>query len=255
MIKLIMTLTAALVSMVVFSQASENRTVGSFNKLKASTQVQVFYTVSDRIKVEVSCEDQQKLAYVKTEVKGSTLEIYIDSNNRKSKKDKENYMHFKNVQVLVSGPNLQSIKASASASVHIKNQMQAQQLSLEVGSSADIIGNFKGDSLTIQASSSGDVKAQVDFKNLSVDASSSADVQLEGNAQTLIVEASSSADCLLRQLKAQNAEVLASSSADVTVQATASLHIKASSSADVVYYGTPAKTSFDKNSSGSITHK
>lgn len=255
MIKLIMTLTAALVSMVVFSQASENRTVGSFNKLKASTQVHVVYTVSDEIKIQVSCEDQEKLAYVKTEVKGGTLEIFIDSFMGKNKKEQGNHLHFKNVQVQVSGPNLQSIKASASADITVKNTLQAQQLTLEVGSSGSISGNFKGDSLTVKASSSGDVKAQVEVQNLSIDASSSADVQLEGAAHTLNVEASSSADCLLRNLKAKSAEVLASSSADVTVNASESLSISASSSADVVYYGSPAKTNFDKNSSGSITHK
>lgn len=254
MIKFIMTLTAALVSMLVFSQAAENRNVAAFSKLKASTQVQVFYTVSDKVKVEVSTEKSEQLAYVKTQVKGETLEIYIDSSVGKNKKSKGNYLHFKNVKVWVSGPNLQSVQAGASASVEVKNEMEAQQLTLDVGSSGDISGHFKGDSLTIKASSSGNVKAQVDFKNLAVDASSSADVQLEGNAQTLVVDASSSADCLLRNLKAQSAEVSASSSANVTVQATASLQIKASSSADVIYYGTPVKTSFDKNSSGSITH-
>ncbi len=255
MIKLIMTLTAALVSWAVFAQATENRTVGSFNKLKASTQVHVFYTVSDEIKVQVFCEDQEKLAYVKTDVKGGTLEIYIDSFIGKNKKRHGNHLHFKDVQVQVSGPNLQSIKTSASADVTVKNEMKAQQLTLDVGSSGSISGNFQGDSLTIKASSSGDVKAKVDFQNLSVDASSSADVQIEGEAQTLHVEASSSADCLLRQIKAKNAEVLASSSANVTVQASESLSISASSSADVVYYGTPARTNFDKSSSGSITHK
>lgn len=255
MIKLIMTLTAALVSMVVFSQATENRNVAAFSKVKASTQVQVFYTVSDEIQVQVFCEDQEKLAYVKTDVKGGTLEIYIDSFIGKNKKGRGNHLHFKDVQVQVSGPNLQSIKASASANVTVKNEMKAQQLTLDVGSSGNISGSFRVDSITVKASSSGDVKAQIEAKNISVDASSSADVQLNGTAQNLTVEASSSADCLLRHLKVQNAEVLASSSADVTVQASESLSISASSSADVVYYGTPAKTNFDKSSSGSITHK
>ena len=185
MLKGIITATAILGSCVGFSQVSETRTVSDFSKLKASTSVQVFYTVSNVKSVKVETDDNEKLKFIKTEVENGTLQVFVDSgngNNKGSKKGNRtvNGMRFKTLNVYVSGPSLSSVKASSSADIKIENLNSANQVDVAVSSSGSVSGKFNCSEIRIDASSSGDLKAQIDAKSVEVETSSSSDVNLSG---------------------------------------------------------------------------
>lgn len=260
MSKIIATTAAVLMSLISFSQVSENRTVNDFSKLKASNGIEVSYTVSGSKSVKVETDDNEKLAMIKTEVEGEMLKIYVDTGDRNykgSKKGKRNIngVRFNVLRVTVSGPGLKAVKASSSADVKIQNLNNADNIAVEVSSSGSISGKFSCGSMSIDASSSADFNGSIDAKTVAVEVSSSGEAILNGKTDDLKVKVSSSGTCNAKGLVAETVEVKASSSADASVFATKSLDAKASSSADINYYGNPAQVIADKSSSGSVNKK
>ncbi len=253
MLKSIITSITVLSSWAVFSQASENRTVSDFSKLKSSAGVKVFYTVSETRSVKVEAEDNEKLKFIKTQVDNGTLNVFVDSGN--GKKGNWKGVRVKTANIFVSGPSLSSVKASSSSRIKIENLNTASQVDIAVSSSAGISGKFSCAEISIDASSSGDFKGEVDAKSVQIEASSSSDVNLKGKTEWLKVDASSSASCDANKLFAADANVTASSSSDVDLYVSNSLNAKATSSADITYLGNPSKVVVDKSSSGSVTKK
>lgn len=247
------------------AQVSENRTVGNFSKLKASAGIEVFYTISDKISITVETDDAEKMQFIKTEVVGETLEVFVERTNtnlEKSKKKKNkryrnwiNGIEFNILKVTVFGPNLTDIKASSSAKIQLQNVNTSANLDIKVSSSGKITGTFETKNAVIEASSSSGFGANINATTIDIKASSSADVVLKGKATKIFVKASSSSDCKLKNLEVEQATIEASSSAAVAITVTNSLEAKASSSASVSFYGNPANVSKEVSSSGSVTKK
>ena len=247
------------------AQVSENRTVGNFSKLKASAGIEVFYTISDKISITVETDDAEKMQFIKTEVVGETLEVFVERTNtnlEKSKKKKNkryrnwiNGIEFNILKVTVSGPNLTDIKASSSAKIQLQNVNTSANLDIKVSSSGKITGTFETKNAVIEASSSGGFGANISAEMIDMKASSSAGVELRGKAKKLFVKASSSSDCRLKNLEVEQVTIEASSSAAVAITVTNSLEAKASSSASVSFYGNPANVSKEVSSSGSVSKR
>lgn len=201
MSKVITTAAAVLMSFIAFSQVSENRTVGHFSKLKASNGIQVFYMVSNTTSLRVETDNNEKFQYIKTEVEGETLNVYVDTGreNYKSSKNRKgrniNGVNFQILKVYISGKALNAIKASSSADIKIENLNAADKIAIAVSSSGGISGKFEANTIAIDASSSGDLDGAVNAKKIDVETSSSADVNLSGKTDKLTVKSSSSSSC------------------------------------------------------------
>jgi hypothetical protein len=260
--KLITTVTLFLTIITAFSQVSENRTVSNFSKLKASQGIQIFYTIADNISLKVETDDNEKLKFIKTEVEGETLNIFVETENATKSKSRSyngtninGGVSFTILKVYVTGKALSSIKSSSSAKVKIQNLNKSESLEIVANSSGSVSGSFDCSDFKAEVSSSGDLKGNVNANSIDVKVSSSGDVTLDGKATSLEVKASSSGDCNLKGLTVENAVVKAGSSANVTVTVSKSLDATASSSADVNYFGNPSQVNTEKNSSGSINKR
>jgi anti-sigma28 factor (negative regulator of flagellin synthesis) len=259
MSKVIATATAFLISLIAFSQVSENRTVADFSKLKAATSIQVSYTVSETKSVKVETDDQEKLQFIKTEVENGTLKVFVDAGEGKykgsNKGNRVNGIRFKTLKVTISGPSLTAFKASSSADIEIENLNTSDDLEIAASSSGSVSGKFKANAVSVDVSSSADFKGSLDAKTVTVEVSSSGDAIINGKTDGLQVKVSSSGTCNAKELVAETVEVKASSSADATVFASKSIDAKASSSADISYYGNPSQVIADKSSSGSVNKR
>lgn len=241
------------------AQITESREVADFSKLKVSQSIEVFYTISNTKSLKIEADLKENLAFVKTEVENGTLKVFIDNSGnsagKKSKKRWNNNISYKYIKVTISGPHLSEIKASSSASVKIVNANKSQYLDIAVSSSGSISGNFTCENATIVASSSGTFEGELEARNTSMEASSSGTVELKGSATHLDCKASSSGECNLKDFKVENATVSGSSSATVAVHVSKALTAKASSSADIIYFGNPANVTKEASSSGSVSKK
>lgn len=255
--------TTLLVTGFLTAQVSENREVADFSKLKVSSSAQVYYTVSNTKSVKVETNLQDNLQYIKTEVENGTLKIFTDKSwtkeqlKKMKKRDRRNVngtysFDFEVLKIIVSGPNLEEIKASSSSFVKIKNLNKSDNLLIDVSSSGTIMGTFDSNELKVNASSSGQLLANANAKKAIIQVSSAGTVKLEGTAVDLMVNASSSGSCNLKEFKVENANVTATSSASLVVNTSKSIDAKAATSGSISFYGNPATVSKEESSSGSV---
>ncbi|RZK12438.1 MAG: DUF2807 domain-containing protein [Flavobacterium sp.] len=264
MTRIILFTTVLLCSLLTNAQVSENRTVGEFSKIKVSQGIELIYTQSAAQGVKVETDDNEKMSYVKTEIEGSTLRVYLNTENApkaKKKRKRKNYSNSHNnidfdvLKVYVSNALVDDFKASSSGSIFIKNSMDVKNITIDCSSSGSFAGTVKCKIATIEASSSANVNANITADLVDVKVSSSADVELSGTTEKIIIKTSSSSDCKAKNLIAKNAVVEANSSSDADVHASERLTASASSSASITYFGNPTNVDKSESSSGSVTKR
>jgi len=213
------------------AQDSETRDLSSFKGVSASASVDVTLVKGNRNEAEITVKNVE-LDDVVTEINNGILKVGMDGKGKKWSWGKNK-------------------RRKVAVTVTYTDDLEY----LSVSSSADLICDdvISGDYLEIKASSSGDMSVSVDVEELEATVSSSADIEIDGSADEASITASSSADFLGKRLDVNNAEVSASSSADIEISVANSLEARASSSADITYYGNPELHKVKKSSSGAVT--
>ena len=216
--------------------------VGSFNAISTSSSVDVIYTQSSGGQdVEIYAPDNL-VDYIDVRVEGGVLKVGFKSprNNFSI-----NGKHKKEVRV--SAPAVNSLKASSSGDIIIKNGLKTSgKVTVKASSSGDVTGStISCGDFAATANSSGDVSVKnLNDAAVSADASSSGDVILAGICENASYRASSSGDVKAKGMKAGKVTASASSSGDVECYVTGSLTAKASSSGEVAYKGNPKDIDF-----------
>jgi hypothetical protein len=202
----------------------KERTVNTFNGVKASSDIDVYLKQGDDQNVTVEA-DENLHEYILTEVREGVLHVYSEVNIRNAEK-KRVYVVMKDIK------------------------------SLRTSSAGDIVGQspIKTDELVIGASSAGGVKIDVTANNIEVNISSSGDVTISGEAESLNADLSSAGDLDASELKVKKADISASSAGDARVYVTEKLTARASSAGDITYKGDPRYIDAHSSSAGSI-HK
>ena len=233
--------------------------VENFEGIQTSTSIDVVYTqTTGETEVAIYAPDNL-MEYVKVETTGDMLKIYFES-KKKGKGLNINGKH--ETKVYVSAPAVNTLLASSSGDIYMKNGLQYPgNVKIEASSSGDIKGaTIVCEALNAQASSSGDIDlAKVECTSFKAEASSAGDVSIEAlKAETVSAEASSSGDVSLKgvchsatfeassagdieadELKAEKVVAKASSAGDVTCYASESLDVSISSAGEVGYKGKP----------------
>lgn len=200
------------------------RQVKSFSGIKCSEGINVYLTQEDNIKVTVETyENLQDI--IKTEVKDGVLIIYSD-NSFSTKKSPNVHVSFKDIIFL---------KASS-------------------GSDIENIGTLNLDKIKIIASSGSDISLNIKSNKIIANVSSGADIKLIGSANFIKITASSGADFKGKEFTAKNCKAYASSSADITLVVTDRIIARASSSADIKYFGNAIAEKINTSSGGSISN-
>lgn len=213
------------------SDKTENRNVSNFNAVKVSTGIDLYITMGTTESVKIVADDDI-IDELITEVKDGTLKIYMKQSNNWFNWNTGNQTR----KAYVTVKELQAIDASSGSDVKSENTL-------------------KGEDLKVKASSGSDVVLDVYYKNLWLDTSSGSDAKISGKTKTLEAEASSGSDIKAQELESKICKVSVSSGSDATVNVTDELYAKASSGADVRYYGNPQVKDIDESSGGDVSHK
>ena len=211
--------------------------------------------VAQSIKAEVVKADEEKV--VVTAPADILDDVLVENNNGQL------YIHFKpnlnisarNVAVKIFAKDFSSIKASSSASIIIKDQFTQDKTDIQVSSSASIKGNLEANDLSIAVSSSGTYSGTVWAVNLDTQVSSSGDVIISGKTKNAKMKSSSSGTLNAKNVVAENADVSASSSGDISLSVSNQLDASASSSGDINIYrkGNLNVISQKESSGGSVS--
>lgn len=219
------------VATMTFAQDSEVRSLESFNGISVSSSIDAEIRHGSTNEVEVFVQNVE-LHEVETKISGGVLKLGM-----RKKSWSSGLMKKKKVRVVVTYTDqLEYLSAGSSSDMVVKDVVKTDELEIKVSSSADM-------------------DVEVDTDDLEVSVSSSADLNISGYATNGYIKASSSSDFNGDDLEIEHADISASSSADVTVGVSKSIEAKASSSADIVYYGNPSQRDVSKSSSGTIRGK
>lgn len=213
-------------------QRTELRLEGvAFNQIETGTAVRVFLVPDSRNYLEVIGTDEE-IRFTQTKHKGDEIEIYLRNPEDRGRgiSDYDGY-----VVVHYSGV-IDEIEAHSASSV----SNDGYRLSVR--------------KLSVDASSAANIDLEIECDDLEVDVSSAANITLAGYAKKTEVDASSAASVNLEELDVDFAEVEASTSANVVVNAK-SLELEASTGASIRYKGNPAMRRMETSTGGSISSK
>ena len=187
-----------------FAQTTVTRSLSSFNKIAISggfDKVILKEGSTESVTLEVSGIDADK---IKTEVKGSTLEIGMKNGNWSNYKAK----------ITVTYKSIRELASSGSS---------------------DIVAEtvIKSDEFELASSGSGDFTGEFDVRELEVSISGSSDMTLKGRADEQEIAISGSGDVNASGLKGKQAEVAISGSGDVKLSVSGNVKTAVSGSGSV----------------------
>ncbi|SHI63813.1 head GIN domain-containing protein [Aquimarina spongiae] len=194
----------------------------NFEAVKASRGLDVILVESNDKKVIVEANENLH----------EHIEIYVEKNTLYITSD-ENIYRADEKKVYVSYDQLNKIHVNSGASVYSDQEVAQKDLALSASSGADI-------------------KLKVKAQTVNSSVSSGAFIDLEGKVENHSASASSGANIRAQDLLSLVSEAKASSGANIRIHAQKEFTGKATSGANVVYYGKPEKVSETDNSGGNV---
>ncbi len=170
--------------------------------------------------------DENIQDYIIVEVKNNALVVRTKKNT--------NIRTKKGIHVYVPFQDLSKVSLTGSGDIDTKDPINA-------------------DDLTVSVTGSGDVVLDVRSTVLEVSVTGSGDIELTGSTENLDVSISGSGDFKGFDLDSQNTEASVSGSGDAKVVAKNSIKARVNGSGDIVYKGNPERSDTKTSGSGDIT--
>lgn len=208
--------------------SEEQRKVGKFSGIKVSSGIKLTFTQSNNQSVKV-ITDADKLDYVKTELEGDILNVYIDNPKNKG-------LNFKMIQVKISAPELTKIAVNSGANFTTENTVNSSFFQIAVSSGSQISAelNTKG-KVELSTTSGSNAKLNMNAKTLEMSATSGSNANLAGAIDETSFQVSSASSVNAQDLISKNSTVSASSAADLKVNVSGNLTVSGKSGATVRY--------------------
>ena len=208
------------------SAREEVRKVASFSGIQVSSGINVSFTQEAQQKVVV---DSDRPEFVKTEVVGDILKIYVDNNNNRNLK-------FKKLSVTVSAPELSKIAVNSGANFNTLNTVKSDYFQIAATSGANLKADLdtKG-KVELSTTSGSNVRLNVNADELEMSATSGSSATLYGKIRATTFDVSSAATVNAQDLETQKSKINASSAANIKVNATENINVTGTSGASVRY--------------------
>lgn len=161
------------------------------------------------------------------------IETNVVSGQLRIRYDRDIHLNDVHMKVFITAPEINSLKASASAEIVVKDQLS---------------GTSRVD---LQSSSGAVIRATLDVPEVVAGSSSGSDMILSGRTRTLKAEASSGSSIKASELMSENTTAKTSSGANIRVHASVTLKAYASSGGEVNYRG-GGSVSKEESSGGSV---
>lgn len=205
---------------------TEERNVNEpFHTIRATEGIEVLLNQGDENHIVVEA-DENLQNLILTEIEDGVLKIHA----------KENIGRAESKKVTVYFKEISKILATSGSHVKSNNTISA-------------------DNLEIKSSSGSSMTLQLDVNNVDCKTSSGSTLRISGDTQELIADASSGSTIKADDLTTDISHVKASSGSNITVNTSKELTAKASSGANVNYYGNPYKVNKNSSISGSISKR
>jgi hypothetical protein len=226
--------------------AQEERSVSDFRGVELATIGTLHIEVGERESLRIEAEDNL-LPYLKSEVRGETLTIEVQSGT--------NLRTTRPVHYYLTVVDLDSVTLSSSGDAEAPD-LESKLFTVRVSSSGGLhMGDLTCDTFRAVVSSSGDVSVgQLHGQRLEVELRSSGDLTIAGGEmERQEIQVSSSGSYTARDLESQEADVRLGSSGSATIWVRERLTAHLSSSGNLRYAGNP-RADVTTTSSGNVIH-
>jgi hypothetical protein len=194
----------------------ETRLVSGFDSIDMTGSGDLIITQGNEEGIKIEAEDNL-MPYIRTEVRGHTLHIYMDSTNLLSIEVRQPMKFY------VSMKDVASLDLSGSGKI-ISTKIDAKKLDVNISGSGEVrIDDLTADSMSLDMSGSGqcDINGVVPVQKMSI---------------------SGSGKCDLIRLEGKDVDIDISGSGAAFVNAANTLNVRISGSGDITYTGSPKLT-------------
>lgn len=206
---------------------TEERTAGNFTAISASRSIHVFLAQGETSAITVKADDNL-LPYLKTEIKGDQLKIYISEDIE--------IKSYEKMEVYVTAPQIKEIRVTTSASLETTTPWKVKELK-------------------INSTTSADVRMNIDAQAVNVSATTSSEVDLKGKAYSLDASITTSAEVDAPDLTVEHATMKITTSGEAKINVISQLTYSVTTGGDLTYSGNPELIKPRTSSGGSVSKK
>ncbi|EIM77127.1 hypothetical protein A3SI_07529 [Nitritalea halalkaliphila LW7] len=212
----------ALTHVLLAQTRTEERSLRNFSKIKVANSIEVELRKGDSPSASITANgiDLDKII---TEVSKETLDVKLGRGNFRSS----------TVKMVITYTELDEIAAATSASVVVKDLLDASQV-------------------VLAATTSGYIEAEVSTETLFLDATSSSKIFVEGSTDLLNLKVFTSAEVDAEKLKANRAEVQGNTAGRATFEVANEITGSAATGARIRYIGNPSRIEVRTGTGGTV---
>lgn len=237
MLKLIITATMFITTLVCQGQVSETRKVEGFSKIEVASGIELSYKETNgnaSVKVEAT---EGNLTDIITEVDGATLKI-----TAKGK--------MKNAKVMVSAKGIESFKAVSKSRIVFEKKITSENIAIVLESGSYFKGYFKNSKITnVDAGSDTEFNGRIETETFVGNFRNNSKVNISGTAESALITSSRKSYCNAKNFLTGNTEV-DSDNAIVMITSKNKINVNATNNASVTYFGSPKKVNLENESIG-----
>ena len=233
MLKIITTLTLILVGLVAKSQEIETRKVSDFSRVEVQNGIELIYTESDQLSLQVELPDNTVTGNLVTEVKGKTLKIYLTKGN-------DYYKSKGLIKVYLSNKNVAFFKASLYSKITVTNQISTLNSTVVLNSKSVFTGNIKNEGKTKIVGERGTVfNGKIETQILKGNFKDNAKANITGMAIKANILTNDNALCNAKNFVARSLSITANGNAMVLIHSDSKIAVNVADKAKVTYTGFP----------------
>ncbi len=229
-----------LISLGAQAQVTETRTANEINTLNVKNGIEVIFTQSDTLGLQVASNNSENLRRIVTTYKNGTLNIFL--------KDADNPVATQTVaKVYVSQKNIKNFTAATGANIKVNGRVNLENvvISLSSGATLNAIITASG-SCSIDVKSGAGFRGIINSKNFQANVVSGAYVKVGGSTDIADVYCSGGS-LNAGKFVCNTAKIWAQKASAVSIYTNTSIKTDVDASSSVTYFGEPAKTSLGIN--------
>lgn len=204
------------------------RNVGKFTGIKVSSGIKVSFTQDSKQSVIIETNpDLQN--YVKTELEGDILKIYVENTDGKN-------LNFKKLNAIISAPELSKIAVNSGATFTGTNTINSPYFQIATTSGGHINADLATkEKVELSTTSGSSARLHITAKNLEMSATSGSDAVLVGNIEETKFSVSSAASVNAQDLVSKISTISANSASNLKVNVSEKIQAAITSGANVRY--------------------
>lgn len=223
---------------------TENRTIGNFSKIDAKGSFKIVLVAGDSNSLTIEA-DESALPFIKTEVKGNTLNIYSDG------RKKANYKG--SVTIKVPFKKLDEVKFSGSGTISSNDALNSDNFNVSMNGSGKVELNISAKNVNGSLNGSGKLELKLNATETKMELNGSGKVILQGKTNNFVGEVHGSGELNGSELVSQNSDVNVHGSGNLKIHTTELLKANVHGSGKIKYKGDPKKVDKNVDGSGSIS--